>query len=330
MVTSNPSSTNVLYETDTAFLNVVLGGVGLRAGAYHHQRYLADNRPYSQVTVQIDTDPNTASYVDYHCPITLDAGKLNALMADPDKFGPATGIILKEYARFLNPEDIENGSRTVRCLTQLAFDYHAPDITRTLRDAVHTLVREQRTRRILPFFISSSGGGAGSALQVLLIRKFMEPEFRLQLTEGLHDAILNRPICFVAEPYALAQRNNSQHHSKILGNAFAFRLESEVLERTGGTKYVFHLAFSNRYGTILDDPRQISRVLGTAVHEFQRNWPELKARFVDGPDVAALGDGYSGIDLPENWLRRGGEQWAAFNENESDGANGENERGGDS
>ena len=290
----------IRYDNTTGFLNICCGGVGLEAGEVFSSRYLADGRAFPQVLVHIDTDPIEAAFVEHRIHIGLDGGMLDALRADPEKFGPEAVTILKKHAQYLDAEDIVNGSRTIRCLTQLSFAYHERKIATSLRKALHDLISRSRIKTVIPVLTSSSGGGAGSALQSLLIHKLHQSRLRRLLTEGLRPHLLHRPISFVAEPYALAHQHEAEHHAKILGNAFAFRLESERLERAGMTKYCFHLGFSNRFGTILSDPHLIGWVLGTSVYELERNWSEFKSRFVDLVDTAALAKGYLGSDLPEH------------------------------
>ena len=113
------------------------------------------------------------------------------------------------------------------------------------------------------------------------------------------DEVLHTPLSFVVEPFALAHTHHRLHASKIMANAFAFRIESDLLERQHASKYIIHVGFANTKGTILCDPVHFARVLGTSVYEFQRSWPELKPRLVDGPNVTALGSGYAGHDTPE-------------------------------
>ncbi|HLQ44115.1 MAG TPA: hypothetical protein VK137_05265 [Planctomycetaceae bacterium] len=55
---------------------------------------------------------------------------------------------------------------------------------------------------------------------------------------------------------------------------------------------------TNRHGTILSEPSQISRVLGTTIYEFLRNWSEFRSRFVDR-EASTIGAGYTGCDVPE-------------------------------
>lgn len=299
---------DIQTQQDIGFLNILCGGVGLSSGDNYSERYVADGKPFPQVIAAIDTDPQTAAYVDQSIHIGFDGPKLDAVKSDPMRFGPETTVICQRFGEYLNSEDAMNGSRTIRCLTQIAFAFHEIDIELGLRAAIHQLVHEHRVKAIIPVIVSSTGGGTGSALQILLLRKFQQPRFRHKLSQGFGNELLQTPISFVCDPYALAQSHPSNHAAKILANAFAFRIESEAIERQRGSKYVIHVGFANTKGTVLSDPQLISRVLGTSVYEFQQCWPEIKPRLVDRTDVAALGKGYLGHDTPEEriagWKRQ--------------------------
>lgn len=299
----------IVTQQQVGFLNIHCGGVGLAAGREFSERYKADNRPFPTVMVSIDTDPLTADYVDQTIHIGFDAAKVDALKSDPERFGPEVAIICQHFDKYLNAEDATNGSRTVRCLTQAAFNFHEDDIGLGLRGAIHQLVNDNRVQAIIPVIISSTGGGAGSALQILLLLKFLEGKFRHKLTQGFGPDLLQTPISFACDPYALAHKHPTRHANNILANSFAFRLESESIERRQGSKYIIHIGMANSKGTVLSDEQLIARVLGTSVYEFEQCWPEIKPRLVDRTDVAALGKGYLGQDLPENrlsrWLRSG-------------------------
>ncbi len=289
---------SIRHDPTTAFLNLPLGGVGLKAISVFQERYAADGKSFPQTTAHLDTDPNTADHLDQAIRLSLGPGQLDALRAYPERFGPAVKTILREFDALLDPEEVTHGARTIRAITQLAFEFFEPMITRALRKAIHTLVDGSRVQSIKPVFISSSGGGTGSALQILLAGKFADPHYRRHLTEGLPEGILGKAIAFVADPYALAQLHQPNHHAKIMGNSFAFRIESEHLERRHAYKWIFHVGLANRFGTVLSDPEQIAWVLGSCLYEMERNWSELMGRSTD-PAGGALTSRYLGRDVPE-------------------------------
>ena len=296
----NPQTADRLLACDkgrAAFLNIPLGGSGFHAAAHVRQLHEADNRPFPMRLVQIDTDPTTAPYIDEAIPIGLDGVKIDAICANPHKFGPTVPAILEHFGDFLHPEDITHGSRTVRALTQLAFEFHRPGILRALRRVLLDLKHEGGFDHIMPVLFGSSGGGAGSALLILLALAFLNRSFRAMLTEGFHAGILHTPVAFVVEPFAYAEKHHTLHANKILANAFALRIESAAIERRKAYKYIYHLGLANEHGTVLDQPAEIARVLGTSVYQFQRHWADaIKPRNVDTVDVHVINGQYRGED----------------------------------
>jgi len=258
-----------------------------------------DGQSFPMTIVAMDTDPSPAPWADHQIQIGLDGQKARAVVANAAVFGPVAATIVKDFLPLLDPENIIKGSRTTRALTQLAFQYFEQVILQQLREAVLDLYHQGGFTHIVPVLLSSTGGGTGSALSILLPRKLQEPRFAARLTEGLPSGVVQTPILFVVEPFAYAMRNKSLHADKILGNAFAYRLESAMLELTGAIRYCFHLGLASRGGTVLDTPDEIARVLGTAAYQFLFHWPEIKGRLVDTVDTHALTAHYAGQDLWE-------------------------------
>lgn len=290
-------ATNRAADGHPAFLNIAVGGTGTQAATHIREAHQADNRPFSMRLLRIDTDPTTASCLDVSMPIGLDEVKLDAIRANPNKFSPVVPEILEHLGGFLHSEDIGHGSRTVRALTQLAFVYHEPRILRALRRLILDLKHEGGFDHIIPVVFGSSGGGTGGALLILLALALREPSFRRALTEGFPPGTLYTPIAFVAEPFAYAEKHHTIHANKILANAFAFRIECATIERRKAYKYVFHLGLANQFGTVLDQPAEVARVLGTSAYQFQRHWPDIKPRNVDTVDVHMINGRYQGEDV---------------------------------
>lgn len=297
--TPQPSSgTSPFVSDQCAFLNISAGGTGFRAAAYIREFHQADNRPYPMRLGQIDTDPITADYIDLNIPIGLDEVKIDAIRSNPNKYGPHVPTILEQFDEFLHPEDICNGSRTVRALTQLAFLYHRSNVLKALRRLILDLKHEGGFNHIVPVIFGSSGGGAGSALLILLALAFLEPSVQSTLTEGFPPGTLHTPIAFVVEPFAYAEKHQTIHADKILANAFAFRIESAAIERRKAYKYICHLGLANQFGTVLDQPDEIARVLGTSIYQFERHWADtIKPRYVDTVDVHVINGRYQGDDF---------------------------------
>ena len=283
------------------FLTIACGGVGLDAAEHHQQRYQVDQCPFPNITVHIDTDPQTSELVDEHIHIGFKDDQIGALRADPQKFGRGVSKILEHLPQFLSHEDGTNGSRTIRCLTQLQLAINEPALNTGFRRAIHRLVNDHGVSSIIPMLVSSSGGGTGSALQILLPLRFREPCFRARALQGLPSQLFQTPITFISDPYALAQMHEAPHAAKILANSYAYRIESVCIEKIRAVKYVIHVGFANRHGVILSDQRMIGRVLGTSLYEWQRSWFEIKGRLVDTVDSQALSTrGYAGHDRPED------------------------------
>jgi hypothetical protein len=288
------------------FLEIWVGGVGNRGGAEVDRHHRTDGRPYPRQTISLDTDPEThtspGSGAHHDVTIDLDERKLAVLTASPERFGPNVRAITEQLAADLDPDELEHGSRTKRAITQLAVAFHLETIMVTLRAALDQLRRQPGVKNVIPLIISSSGGGAGSALQVLLAFYLANPLFRDRLLLGIDRSILKRTIQVIVEPYSYARTNAGKQERKILANAYAFRKESDWLLEQKAVQWAFHIGFSNNYGAVLADPRTMSRVLGNCVYEVQRNWGMLKGRIVD----REFGKGYAGGDTPETVLRQRG------------------------
>ena len=203
----------------------------------------------------------------------------------------------------LDPHDILNGSRTTRPLTQLAFIFRREYLCRTMRRSLTRLWQRYKVRMVTPVILSSSGGGTGSAAQLLLMDLLRQPAFRHRLLSGLPSDALAPPMSFVCEPFAYVNETSEMQACKILANAKAFRIESEAILQQRAATYVTHIGYANEGGTVLADPDLMAKVLGNAVYEIERCWPELKARWVNGPDDVASMTHYLGQDSPQIQLR---------------------------
>ncbi|MDC3378724.1 hypothetical protein OAX78_00395 [Planctomycetota bacterium] len=276
------------------FLAFSMGGIGTAGGERCNLLYEEEGRPFPLVQVQIDTDPRPSDAFDERCFIPLTEATLSAMKANPAHFGHTVEQIMGHYGALLDPEDAHNGSRTTRLLTQLAFAAHEKKVIKLMRTAVREL-RRRGAKRVIPIFLSSSGGGCGSALQALLAWKLHDRSVQRRVAEGFGESPLQRPVAFVVEPFAHAIRSADVDADKILGNSYAFRIESAILERMGAYKYVFHLGMANDSGTVLDTPEELARVLGTSVYTFMRDWSSIKARLVDTVD-SRFGHVYTGKD----------------------------------
>jgi hypothetical protein len=163
---------------------------------------------------------------------------------------------------------------------------------------------------VTPVILSSSAGGTGSAAQILLMDLFRQPAFRHRLLSGLSSDHLAPPMSFVCEPFAYVNETSQMQARKIMANSLAFRVESEFMLQQRAAAYVSHIGYANESGTVLADPDLMAKVLGNGVYEIERCWPELKARWVDGPDDVASMAIYPGQDSPlfdpagDRWIVR--------------------------
>jgi hypothetical protein len=297
---------NIKTQTQpgTAFLLIAAGGMGRAALEKFGSLYegAADQAPFHKFTLYADTEPGTVPAADAKLDLGLTADHVHALKANPAAFGPVAELMVQHYPHWLHPDDIKNGSRTLRLNTQLAMDFHAVRVAHRLSACLRLTARRAPGCSIVPILFSSTGGGAGSALVILLALRLADPAFRARITRGLNPNLLDTPLAVVTEPWALALQNGEVHADKILANALAFRAESALVEARQAFQYVFHQGLANEGGTVLDTPDQVSKALGTAVFNLCANWAYLKARWVDTTDSAKITDRYLGTDVPEHYL----------------------------
>lgn len=288
------------------FLNILLGGVAAAAGRTFRRLFKADGEPFHQSLFQIDTHGDEPCPADGKYFMETSAQDMEAIMSNAGLFGTQAKEIITEMQHFLRPSDILNGARTTRCLTQLLFLSHRPHLCRALRDAIAKLRGKARFKHLRPFLISSSAGGTGSALQILLMLAFASPTFRRSLLLGDEEFLLLPPISLVVEPFYYARVVGDTQAHKLLANSHAFRIESEYLMQEGiGPDYVFHLGYSNDEGTVIASADQMGRTLGECVYQMERNWPEFKKHWVDSADSNAIFNRYRGEDTVQRlcpWL----------------------------
>ena len=294
----------------TAFWNIPVGGVGIQASRCIEKRYRNDREPFAMAALHIDTDPATRIDGQDRVLIQLTGSDVRAMRANPATFGETTAAIIRDLARMLDASDILNGSRTTRALTQLAFNFHLEYLCRAMRNSLIRLLQRFKVKMVTPVILSSSAGGTGSAAQILLMDLFRQQAFRHRLLSGLSSDHLGPPMSFVCEPFAYVNETSQMQARKIMANALAFRVESEFMLQQRAASYVTHIGYANAGGTVLADPDLMAKVLGNAVYEIERCWPELKARWVDGPDDVASMAIYPGQDSPlfdlvdDHWIIR--------------------------
>lgn len=294
---------------DTGFMIWHLGGSGAIAAPPLRELSKADGSPYPLYQVLFDTDKANDHFkeegiVDASIPIRLDYDEIQTVKATPWSFGPTVPRIVEQVAAMLDPEEMENGARTVRACAQLPWEVRRNETADKINQCIRNFLRKSGCKKIIPIGASSSGGGTGSSFSILLGAALQEPTFRSRVLQGFPDGLLRTPVLFVVEPFyrAFANADDPNHTSRILGNAMAFRIESELLERRGCFASIYHLGLSSPSGgAVLDSEREVSRVLGTAIYQYLKHWAmSIKPVKVNRPLFAR----YAGQDTPERVYQR--------------------------
>lgn len=276
-----------MNRSSTAFLFIPVGGVGHATFSkmFEFEEFAERRVPFS--TVYIDTDVIDDRRIDFPCQLKLSKEIIKTLYGNPNRFSPVIPKLQSALATKLEADQLVNGARTTRPITQLGFIYYRSLIAYQIRRAITKLNQEHNPQTILPILFSSSGGGSGSALQILLASEMVKPRFRRRILFGGRNSILERAISFVAEPFCLAEDAAADHASLILANAMAFRMESESLLQKGVYQMIFHECYSNELGTVIHNHDAMCRLLAISIVEFTRNWNFFKARLVD-PSIVAV------------------------------------------
>lgn len=147
---------------DTGFLNLCLGGTGALAAEPLKELWRADGRLFHQYSVLIDTDTanehlKEEGFVEASIPVRLAYEQLQTVKATPGRFGPRVPVIIEEVAAMLDPEEMENGARTTRCLAQLLWEVRSNEIADGINRSIRDFLRRTACKRIIPFAATSSG-----------------------------------------------------------------------------------------------------------------------------------------------------------------------------
>lgn len=292
-----------------AYLIYLLGGAGYGAGCEIMRLYRRHNPPFPLRSHATDSDkalrdrPHPFHKSTF---IGLQPAELDAMRANFELFGPAAEIIHSDFAEFLHREDVEAGSRARRPLTQLFVAYHVPQLIEDMRQQILQLLNDEDASSIQPILVGSAGGGCGSALVILVAQLLASPESRDQILAGFDDAILRRPIAFVAEPYAMADQNNDIQQSLIYAHAFGFRQEAGYLQQLSQLAEVNLTGLSNSRGVVLKTIQQLHRQLGNAAF-----WHMLHEQQIESVRANYGFTKYAGPDAPELYSNRNGRSPAA-------------------
>lgn len=294
---------------ETGFLVLHLGGSGAIGAPPLRELWEADGSQFPMWQVLIDTDKANDHYkeegiVDASIPVRLDYDEIETVKATPGSFGPTVPRIVEQVAAMLDPEEMENGARTVRACAQLPWEVLRPRIADKLNQCIRSFLRDSGCKRIIPIGACSSGGGTGSSFGILLAAALQDSSFRSRVLQGFPNGLLRTLMLFVVEPFyrAFSNADDPNHTSRILSNAMAFRIESALLERRACFASLYHLGLSAPSGgAVLDSEREVARVLGTALYQFMKYWaPVIKPVKVNRP----LDAHYGGHDVPERVRQR--------------------------
>lgn len=270
-----------------AFLNIGCGGIGRLATEERRRREAALGIDIPEETLLLDTAPIKNS-PETSVEFLLNRKIVKFLSGNRRRFGKRAEAILRalEKNNLLDPDQIKNGARTIRAITQLSMLYHRTTFLRAIKRALKQIMRKYAPQTIVPVMYSSSGGGTGSAIQIIGPAMLFEIVSRQSILLGLDKSILERPISMVVEPFSYADSAAVDHGDAILANSYAYRIESEQLLQRSVIQTVFHIGYSNDEAIVLDDARVAARVLGESIVELQRSYTDFKDRWVDNRGFA--------------------------------------------
>ena len=172
-------------------------------------------------------------------------------------------------------------------MTQASALFYRVAILDAIKKAIKRLLRSYAPQTIVPFLYSSSGGGTGSALQVIIPMLLKKLVSQQRVLLGLNKDVLERPISMVVEPFSYAEKSAIDHSDAILANAFAYRTESEGLLQQSIIQTVFHINYSNDEAVVLGNANLAARVMAESIVELQRSYSSYKDRWVDSRAFAA-------------------------------------------
>ena len=191
---------------ETGFLVLHLGGSGAIGAPPLRELWEADGSQFPMWQVLIDTDKANDHYkeegiVDASIPVRLDYDEIETVKATPGSFGPTVPRIVEQVAAMLDPEEMENGARTVRACAQLPWEVLRPRIADKLNQCIRSFLRDSGCKRIIPIGACSSGGGTGSSFGILLAAALQDSSFRSRVLQGFPNGLLRTLMLFVVEPF---------------------------------------------------------------------------------------------------------------------------------
>src|SRR5688572_27172299 len=125
---SNHTPVRAVEPPRIAALALACGGTGIRAAKTVRDFHNQDGRAFPLRLIGADTDKIDAPWLNREIPLSLSAADINVLRANPENFSPAVQLILDRHPKLLDEEHSQHGARTVRPLSQIAFEYFRDQI----------------------------------------------------------------------------------------------------------------------------------------------------------------------------------------------------------
>lgn len=184
------NSNNSNRDSRPSYLLIAIGGAGKDSVKSVKKQHEAAGNPFPVYTMAIDTDSLDFDAFDSSIDIAPTRDAASAMAANPQKYGIACRAIIKHHDHLLEDEVLGHGARTTRLITQASFEIHEDEITKGLRNAIESLLKQGPSRRVLPVVFASFGGGTGSAGVVLLQDFFMGEINRREIMLGLQPKLI--------------------------------------------------------------------------------------------------------------------------------------------
>jgi hypothetical protein len=289
-----------------AFLVVILGGSPDEVAVVVKSRLAEETAgdgdgPFLVYFLKIDTDDREVEGIDAFVSLAVTLDDCDAMDATPSSYSPTVRAIYREHREVVRDSAKDPGSGTRRFVTQVGFELGRDRVIEGLNGALRAL-ESQGAEEVVVLLLSGTGGGAGSALQILLSgRVLCDPEARSLLEANVSPHLIREIVSFAMEPVVHVESVDDLAKNRIEGNAYAFRLEREKLKHEGRSPdYCLHFGASSR-GARHETVRAMSRNLGECVFEYCRNHDWLGARLTNtfGQNRAP----YGGADVAERRQR---------------------------
>lgn len=289
-------------ERNIAFLIFELGGTGSQSGKQLNHHLMDSKSPFIFERIHIDVDHNQESTANVACKIGLQPSDFHEIKSNPEKFGKEAKVILNSLHNFLDPTGLTDGAKTIRGITQLCFFYHLSDkIIPKIGEAIASLMKKAQDSgvtidKIQPIFMSSTGGGSGSAASILLVDAFANPEFRHRFMLGYNMDLLCKPILTAVYPVHYAKVVDGRQAEHILANLYAYELEVTQKSRENKIEFVAALGYSNEAGLVLDSQDGMTSILASSVYQLIYNFRPITQRWADSKHPPGLKQ-YGGDDV---------------------------------